>query len=89
MTFLLNLNSLTKQFLQYISSSNSREIDGRTPLVLLTLLLFKLPGLSEPLTFQTFELEPFQLLGERAQPQEHEDLVTLVAYSLYQKCFHI
>jgi len=28
MTFLLNLNSLTKWFLQYISSLNSREIGG-------------------------------------------------------------
>ena len=50
---------------------------GRTAIELSTLLLFKLPGLSEPLTFQTFELEPFQLLGERAQPQEHESPVTL------------
>ena len=54
-----------------------RDTEGRTALVLSTLLLFKLPGLSEPLTFQTFELEPFQLLGERAQPHKQESPVTL------------
>ena len=70
MTFLLNLNSLTKQFLQYISSSNSREIDGRTPLVLLTLLLFKLPGLDEPFTLNTLALLPFQLLGDNNQERK-------------------
>ena len=70
MTFLLNLNSLTKQFLQYISSSNSREIDGRTPLVLLTLLLFKLPGLDEPFTLNTLALLPFQLLGDNSQERK-------------------
>lgn len=87
MTFLLNLNSLTKQFLQYISSSNSREIDGRTPLVLLTLLLFKLPGLDEPFTLNTLALLPFQLLGDNSQERNLRLAVTHIVHFLYQKFF--
>ena len=88
MTFLLNLNSLTKQFLQYISSSNSREIDGRTPLVLLTLLLFKLPGLDEPFTLNTLALLPFQLLGDNSQ--ERKSKAGRNSYSSFpiSKVFH-
>ena len=47
-----------------------RETAGRTPLVLLTLLLLKLPGLDEPFTLNTLALLPFQLLGDNSQERK-------------------
>ena len=56
------------------------------PFELLTLLLLRLPGLSEPFTFHTLELLPFQFIGDKDHPkhQKLKEAPTVIVYFLYK-----